>query len=249
MEKLLNGTEPASAEGRHLLTLCGMHPGKQMTVALIRPLTSSGKRVDAEVSQRSLVRLLQQALPSSVFGKIVGLRNGEIVVIANSDANTSSRLSKHLGRNVFGKRGSTVPGAAVGLGTDKPCADRLPEALSEARMALDLTSHDRAMVSFAELNLTELLAHRADRTILQLIPGWLRDSHASGRERNLIDTIHAFADSNLNVKETAGRLGVHTNTVYFRLNKIRKHTGVDPRTFSGTSLLLTALRLLDNQVS
>jgi PucR C-terminal helix-turn-helix domain len=39
------------------------------------------------------------------------------------------------------------------------------------------------------------------------------------------------------------RLGVHTNTVYFRLNRVKKLTGVDARTYSGTSLLLTALRL------
>jgi sugar diacid utilization regulator len=34
-----------------------------------------------------------------------------------------------------------------------------------------------------------------------------------------------------------------TNTVYFRLNRIKKLTGVDARTYAGTSLLLTALRL------
>jgi carbohydrate diacid regulator len=54
-----------------------------------------------------------------------------------------------------------------------------------------------------------------------------------------------FAECSLNVKQTARRLDVHTNTVYFRLNRINKLTGIDPRTFSGASVLLTALRLLD----
>lgn len=49
----------------------------------------------------------------------------------------------------------------------------------------------------------------------------------------------------LNVKQTARRLGVNANTVYFRLNRINKLCGIDPRTFSGTSLLLTSLRLLE----
>jgi hypothetical protein len=247
IEELLNGTEPASAEGRHLLTLSGMRPGKSMTVALIRPFPRDGGHADAEVSRRSLVRLLQQALPSSVFGKLVGPRDGEIVVIANSDADTATRLSRFLARNGFGKRGGTVPATAVGLGLEKPDVARLPEALTEARLALDLTSPGRALVCFAGIDLSEALAHRADRTFLRLIPDWVRQSHASGRERDLIGTIRAFAESSLNVKETAARLGVHTNTVYFRLNKIQTRTGVDPRTFRGTSLLLTALRLLDNQ--
>jgi len=76
---------------------------------------------------------------------------------------------------------------------------------------------------------------------------WVRESHSSGRDRDLMSTIRTFADCSLNVKETARRLRVHTNTVYFRLNKIKERTGVDPRTFTGTSLLITALKLLDNQ--
>jgi DNA-binding PucR family transcriptional regulator len=62
-------------------------------------------------------------------------------------------------------------------------------------------------------------------------------------------TIHAFADCDLNVKRTARLLNLHTNTVYFRLNRVVKLTGVDPRSFSGASLLLTALRLHDAKVS
>jgi len=34
------------------------------------------------------------------------------------------------------------------------------------------------------------------------------------------------------------------HTVYFRLNRMRKLNGIDPRTYSGTSLFLTVLRLM-----
>ncbi|HKE31645.1 MAG TPA: helix-turn-helix domain-containing protein, partial [Candidatus Angelobacter sp.] len=130
---------------------------------------------------------------------------------------------------------------------DKIDVARLPEAFIEARMALDLTSPGRALVQFADIDLSEFLIHRADRIALRLIPEWVREAHAKGSEDVLVSTIRTFADCSLNVKETARCLGVHTNTVYFRLNKIKKLTGADPRTFSGTSFLLTALRLLDRQ--
>jgi sugar diacid utilization regulator len=58
-------------------------------------------------------------------------------------------------------------------------------------------------------------------------------------------TIRAFAECSLNVKQPARRLGVHTNAAYFRLNRINELTGVDPRTYAGTALLLTTLRLLE----
>ena len=56
--------------------------------------------------------------------------------------------------------------------------------------------------------------------------------------------MQAFGESSLNVKSTAKRLNVHANTVYFRLNRVREITNVDPRSFAGLTVILTALRLL-----
>jgi PucR C-terminal helix-turn-helix domain/GGDEF-like domain len=248
VDGLLNGIEPGDGEARQLLSLCGMRPSKTMTVALVRPLSMDNRsHVDAVVAPRALARLMHQVLPSSVFGKLVGTRNGEIIVIANSEADTAARLVKHFGRHGFGRRGVECVGARIGVGLDKSEVARLPEAFGEARMALEFASGSRALRHFGDIDLAEFVIHGADRAALRLIPDWVRDAHASGREECLIRTIRVFAECSLNVKETARRLGVHTNTVYFRLNRIKERTGADPRTFSGTSTLLTALRLLDNQ--
>jgi PucR C-terminal helix-turn-helix domain/GGDEF-like domain len=242
LDDLLNGVEPVTNNARQLLTLCGIHPLRQMTVVLVRPLLAkNGKPVDVEVATRSLVRLLHQAFSSWEHGKLVGLRNGEIVVIASSDTETPKRLIRHLSRNGVGRQASCT----VGVGLGKTDIVRLPEALVEARMALELTSPSRALLHFAAIDLTEFANHSVDPAALRLIPEWVLNAHASGTEEGLLETIRTFADCNLHVKETARCLGVHTNTVYFRLNQIKKHTGLDPRTFSGTATLLTALRLLD----
>jgi hypothetical protein len=57
-------------------------------------------------------------------------------------------------------------------------------------------------------------------------------------------TIGQFAACNFNVKRTARHLDLHTNTVYFRLNRIRELTGIDPRCYAGLSLLLTTVRMM-----
>jgi sugar diacid utilization regulator len=98
---------------------------------------------------------------------------------------------------------------------------------------------------FSDINLPKFLIRRAGNIALRLIPEWTRHltPGGSGPSGELARTIRAFAECSLNVKQTARCLGVHANTVYFRLNRINKLTGIDPRTFSGASLLLTALRL------
>lgn len=44
-------------------------------------------------------------------------------------------------------------------------------------------------------------------------------------------TAHAFFDSNLNISKTAKALYMHRNTLIYRLNKIKKLTGLDIKKF------------------
>jgi hypothetical protein len=239
IDDFLHGREPEGAEARRLRTLCGIRPGAAMAVAVARPFPSgNGKEIDLEVALRSFVRLIQQALPSSVFGKLVGIRNGEVTAIVCSDADTGSGFLKILCKRGFGR---------VGVSLDTTEVAHLPESLEEARLALEFARETQPCMRFADIDLPEFLIRRADKTALRLIPQWTHHltPAGNGQSRELSRTIRAFAECNLNVKQTASRLGVHTNTVYFRLNRIRKLTGVDPRTFSGASLLLTSLRLLE----
>ena len=93
----------------------------------------------------------------------------------------------------------------------------------------------------------EFLVRRPDAAALRLIPDWaVRFMDAdSGKSGELTRTINEFADCNFNVKRTARHLDLHANTVYFRLNRIRELTGIDPRSYAGLSLLLTTVRMLN----
>jgi len=247
IEDLLQGKEPTDPEVRQLQTLCGIRPGLNTTVAIIRPFAvDSGRPVDTEVAVRSIVRLLQEVLPSYGFGKLVAQRNGEVAAIVSGDRDTVARLSKVLVSHGFGRHSANSVGAGAGLSLEKADLARLPEAVTEARIALELARPGHPLVSFAEIELNDFIIRHADKAALRLIPSWARNIHeANGQGDDLFRTIRAFAECSLNVKQTARKLGVHTNTVYFRLNQIKKHSGVDPRTFSGMSCLLTALRLLE----
>ena len=247
IEDLLEGRESDNPEASQLQKLCGIRSGLNTTVAIIRPFAvADGKPVDTEVAVRSIARLLQQVLPSSAFGKLVARRNGEVAAIVSADRDTTARLSKVLVTHGFGRRSANSIGAGAGLSLEKTDLSRLPEAVTEARIALGLAKPGHPLVSFAEIELNDFIIRQANKAALRLIPSWAREIHeANGQGYDLFRTIRAFAECSLNVKQTARKLGVHTNTVYFRLNQIKKNSGVDPRTFLGTSCLLTALRLLE----
>ena len=56
-----------------------------------------------------------------------------------------------------------------------------------------------------------------------------------------LSAIHAFFDNNLNVSETSRKLFVHRNTLVYRLEKIKKLTGLDLREFDHAIVFKVAL--------
>jgi PucR C-terminal helix-turn-helix domain/GGDEF-like domain len=248
IDDLLGGTQPLDAESQRLCKLCGIRSGSPMAVAVARPLNSAnGGHVDHEISLRSFVRLIEQMLPPAGFGKLIDIRNGEVRTIICGEADTARGFLQSLHRNSFARRARNGQASTVGLSLDAAEVTRLPLALEEARLALQFTTAAQPIMHFSDIDLPELLVRQANQTAIRLVPEWVRhfNSNEDDSSRQLVKTIRVFADCSFNVKRTAQRLNVHTNTVYFRLKRIRELTKINPRTYSRTSFLLTALRLLE----
>jgi sugar diacid utilization regulator len=204
-------------------------------------------QVDFEVKLRSLAQLIERSLPSSGFGRLIDIRNSEITGVISSDSDTARRALRAL--QVMGSRKHAGNGmaASVGISLDVTDVSRLPQALEEARLAINFAGSAQPVMLFGNIDLLEFLIRHADHAAFRLIPGWVRhfSDPTDVKSRDLLHTVRAFADASLSVKQTARQLGLHANTVYFRLNRVTEITGIDPRTYAGLSLLLTSLRLLE----
>jgi hypothetical protein len=248
MDDLLRGTLSADAEAQRLCKLCGIRPGAPLAIAVARPYQAeNGKIIDLEVTLRSFVRLIEQVLSPGKFGRLIDIRGNEVIAIACSEGDVGQALAKALRRSGFTKRAGNGHSARVGISFSVKDIALLPQALAEARMALEFTSAGKPIGQFSDIDLSEFLIRRADSAAMRLIPEWAKRfaSCEDDQSRELARTIRAFADAGLNVKQTAQILGVHTNTVYFRLNRIQKLSGLDPRAYSGLTTLLAILRLLE----
>jgi sugar diacid utilization regulator len=247
---LLQGREPRSAEAQRLCALCGIRQGAVMAVLVARTnAAGDAEPTAAEAALRSFARHVEQVLPRATYGTLIDIRDGEAVVIACSEADAGRGLKRIMRRSGFARRAAGAQSVTVGIGLDVTEISRLPVAREEACIAIEFTGLAQPVMHFADIDLPEFLVRRADSAAVRLIPEWAHrlSLDKDDQSRRLRRTIRAFADSNFNVKQTARRLNIHTNTVYFRLNRITGLTGIDPRTYSGTSRMLTALRLLEIQ--
>lgn len=248
IDDLLKGRLPQDGEAERLCKVCGIRPDAPKAIVVARPHSSGdGTRLDLEVALRSLVRLIEQALASKIFGKLLEVQKDDVMAIVCCESNPSQSAREVFRRTVVARHAPDGTAWRVGISRDTSEIARLPDALEEARLALEFASARNPIVRFGEIDLLELLVRHPHPAAMRLVPDW---AHAlydadSGNSKELARTIRAFAECSLNVKQTARWLEVHTNTVYFRLNRIHRVTGVDPRTYVGASRLVTALRLLE----
>ena len=79
--------------------------------------------------------------------------------------------------------------------------------------------------TLCEIFLTEVFKHGSIETL----------------DKETLQTIQVFFENNLNVSETSRKLFVHRNTLVYRLDKIKKLTGLDLRQFDHAITFKVAL--------
>ena len=131
--------------------------------------------------------------------------------------------------------------AAVGIGTTAGDLGKLQAAYSDALFALEtgrLFYPGRAVSRSGSLGVAGLingLPKDACRAFLSEVKG------AEQFDAETLATVQAFFDNGLNVSETARSIFVHRNTLLYRIEKIRRLTGLDIRTFDQAVTLRLAL--------
>jgi sugar diacid utilization regulator len=158
-----------------------------------------------------------------------------VLAILTAGANTSKRMLQALGAIAADLKAELDDLARIGISLDAADISTLPQAYQEAERAVEFTQPGRPILHFADIDLMEFLVRRPDAAALRLIPDWagrFMDADC-GKSGELTRTIRQFADCNFNVKRTARHLDLHTNTVYFRLSRIRERPASIPEAIPG----------------
>ncbi|MDL2219153.1 helix-turn-helix domain-containing protein [Ruminococcaceae bacterium OttesenSCG-928-O06] len=134
--------------------------------------------------------------------------------------------------------------AVVGIGTPIGNIKDLSASFKEAQIALEVGKvfdTEQAIVSYNHLGIARLI-YQLPTTLCEM---FLKEVFNQGSIDSLDDetlfTIQRFFENNLNVSETSRGLFVHRNTLVYRLEKIKKLTGLDLREFDDAIVFKVAL--------
>ena len=165
------------------------------------------------------------------FAYLVGMRGGQVRLICK--ASDTSKLVASLRSLLESFRLAKPPlQAIIGISGVNGDTNTLPEALREARVALEVARYRKGnnIACHDELGVLGLLVDLRNNADLARISdqvlGGLRNESEQSR-RTLLDTLSVFFQCDCSHADTARQLRVHQKTIAYRMTKICRLTGLD----------------------
>ena len=134
--------------------------------------------------------------------------------------------------------------ALIGISSIVENIKDLARAYKEARIALEVGKVfdiEKPVMSYKNLGIGRLI-YQLPTTLCEIFLGEVfKKGSLESLDRETLMTVQSFFENNLNVSETSRKLFVHRNTLVYRLEKIRKLTGLDLREFDHAVTFKVAL--------
>ena len=132
----------------------------------------------------------------------------------------------------------------VGIGTTVTGIKDLARSFKEAQSALEVAKvfdTERTIVSYDNLGIARLIYQLPTTLCKMFLKEVFKRGSIESLDQETLFTIQRFFENNLNVSETSRKLFVHRNTLVYRLEKIKKLTGLDLREFEDAIVFKVAL--------
>jgi carbohydrate diacid regulator len=134
--------------------------------------------------------------------------------------------------------------AVVGIGTIATHLRDLAKSYKEAQIAIEVGKvfdTEKYIINYENLGIGRLIYQLPTTLCEMFLQEVFKKNPIDALDRETLFTIHKFFENNLNVSETARKLFVHRNTLVYRLEKIKKLTGLDLREFDDAITFKVAL--------
>ena len=132
----------------------------------------------------------------------------------------------------------------VGIGTIAEHLRELADSYKEAQTAIEVGKvfdTEKSIMHYENLGIGRLI-YQLPTTLCEIfLSEVFKKNSIDSLDQETLFTINKFFENNLNVSETSRKLFVHRNTLVYRLEKIKKLTGLDLRQFDHAIVFKVAL--------
>ena len=132
----------------------------------------------------------------------------------------------------------------IGVSTVANHLRELADRYKEAQVAIEVGrvfEAEKSIINYENLGLGRIIYQLPTTLCEMFLNEVFKKNPIETLDEDTLETINRFFENNLNVSETSRKLYVHRNTLVYRLEKIKKLTGLDLREFDHAIVFKVAM--------
>ncbi len=189
--------------------------------------------------------MLQNMFPDKSKDYVISVGEHDIVLVKDIKPGTDSKEIEKIATNIADTLSAEFyTKVSIGISTTVDNIKDLARAYKEAQVAIEVGKvfeTEKNIISYENLGIGRLIYQLPTTLCEMFLQEVFKKGSLESLDRETLMTIQCFFENNLNVSETSRKLFVHRNTLVYRLDKIRKLTGLDLREFEHAITFKVAL--------
>ena len=214
-------------------------------IALNDAKTFYEEKHDRGHSDVSTVDVLGNLFPDKMQDFVISINETDVAIIKQLSGEPAEGELEAIAKNVEDSlRSELFIKCIIGIGTIATHLRELADAYKEAQTAIDVGKvfdTEKSIINYENLGIGRLI-YQLPTTLCEIfLLEVFKKNSIDALDQETLFTINKFFENNLNVSETSRKLFVHRNTLVYRLEKIKKLTGLDLREFDHAIVFKVAL--------
>lgn len=197
--------------------------------------------------------VIQNLFPDKTRDYVLSVSESDVVLVKELKSLADVRTVENVAKNIVDTASSEFfLKTTVGIGSVVNSVKELARSFKDAQVAIEVGKvfdTEKDVINYETLGIGRLIYQLPTTLCEMFLQEVFKRGSLESLDRETLMTIQAFFENNLNVSETSRKLFVHRNTLVYRLEKIKKLTGLDLREFDHAITFKVALMVKKYVVS
>ena len=191
------------------------------------------------------VEAIQRIFPEKQKDFVLNINETDIVLVKSLPSSNCPEEVHKVAQNIENTLMEELGiKSVIGVSTNARHLRELADKYKEAQVAIDVGrvfESEKSIINYESLGLGRIIYQLPTTLCEMFLNEVFKKNPIETLDEDTLETINKFFENNLNVSETSRKLYVHRNTLVYRLEKIKKMTGLDLREFDHAIVFKVAM--------
>ncbi len=198
-----------------------------------------------EPSDIVIYDVVQNLFPDKSKDFVISINETDIALVKEVSRDIELKDVEKLALSIADTlSGEFYTAVSIGIGSSVENIKDLAKSFKEAQASLEVGKvfdTEKTIVSYGNLGIARLIYQLPTTLCVSFLREVFKRGSIQSLDQETLFTIQKFFENNLNVSETSRKLFVHRNTLVYRLERIKRITGLDLREFDHAIIFKIAL--------